>query len=319
MLVVVTQNSIRHILSLNKCFQRIQREKSDPGKGSYWTIDPDFQSIVDRDFFRKRPATATASGGGQTTKKMCRRSTLSEGQQASSSTTSATRRDSAAATEDKFLSHLSGDDDNDTLKDGLFLDMSWSTILGRSLSCPSGQSLELPQPTADSRPQRDNGESSASDIRPVADNDAELAELIRACTSGDPGILDDIGEFALDVPDSDSLDLTIHGIGLRPPDWWSSPNSSFHSGSEFTSSSGIEAAVQRQALNTPSPGPDEQEVCGGQQQQQPHPWAENTGSVTMSSLDSSLVTLGLLLDGPQTPFDSDLTSPTTSDWRDHDA
>ncbi|XP_077523759.1 forkhead box protein L1-like [Amblyomma americanum] len=48
------QNSIRHNLSLNDCFVKLPREKGKPGKGHYWTLGADCESMFENGNFRRR-------------------------------------------------------------------------------------------------------------------------------------------------------------------------------------------------------------------------------------------------------------------------
>eukprot|EP01135_Chromosphaera_perkinsii_P003563 Nk52_evm21s248 gene=Nk52_evmTU21s248 len=48
------QNSVRHNLSLNKCFTKVPRTAQEPGKGGFWMIDPEYANLFVNGILQKK-------------------------------------------------------------------------------------------------------------------------------------------------------------------------------------------------------------------------------------------------------------------------
>uniref|UniRef100_A0A8C5QYZ1 Fork-head domain-containing protein n=1 Tax=Leptobrachium leishanense TaxID=445787 RepID=A0A8C5QYZ1_9ANUR len=62
------QNSIRHNLSLNKCFMKVPRGKDEPGKGGFWQLDPHYAHMFVNGVLKRRRMPSIPQEASRSTK-----------------------------------------------------------------------------------------------------------------------------------------------------------------------------------------------------------------------------------------------------------
>ncbi|ELT89986.1 hypothetical protein CAPTEDRAFT_222987 [Capitella teleta] len=235
------QNSIRHNLSLNKCFQKVPRRKDEPGKGGFWRINPEYQDMFVNGVFKKRRGSTSCMPTMATAPPMKRMKREEEDYQATLSISGASCGGvlpSASvlltpATPGSMTGPLSPFTDIKVKKEpglgdhmeqigaraecalnGDGLDFTWSAILN--------QDVEVDCARVKTEEVIDDKEATAiMDLSPPPSDDSSsevaLDEFLTFPNSDSKTSND---KNALDLTNGQPLDLSIQGTSLKPPGWW---------------------------------------------------------------------------------------------------
>lgn len=240
-LLSLSQHSIRHNLSLNKCFQKVPRGKDEPGKGGFWTLNPEFNSLVDKGIFKKRRLTfscdssSASYSSGLGPKKDSNAAPQSPRGHRSEHGPPPSKQNYSSK-ENVRMSDPILDFRTDSLAD--VLDLHWALsqnidVGGLSVKTEDIIDMHLPSSSSSAAAAAAMFTAAATASTggllldsppPSSDSDSELElnSLLNFSALHPPPTPSTVRHGAAAAADDDdgSLDLTVHGIGLPPPDWW---------------------------------------------------------------------------------------------------
>lgn len=203
------QNSIRHNLSLNKCFQKVPRRKDEPGKGGFWRINPEYNDMLVDGVLKKR---RTPTRETFMPVKRIKLEPVDNGYPTSQSEKKPT---TVAQGDQSFVNEGVSQKD---LRNGNY---SWNQLLNQDIMV-GGVTIKTEDIIDDHVRCLDEETTEAvlnitSESPPtsIENSDNSLDEIWNTefDPTGQPNPLDlSLSGFA--------LDLSIQGQGLRAPEWW---------------------------------------------------------------------------------------------------